>query len=613
MKSLVMLRYRQKSVQEADPDTRKPFGVPIYELLTSLKRKAEDSDLSNDVSKHSGASNTVKSSKPSKKRRKISPMLAQKYSPNEFFDLIGNDDSNRRILKWMSTWERAIANYGKKGNKTPALEDVDEYGRPLHKILLISGPPGVGKTTAAHVIAKQKGFVPLEVNASDERGSKVIREKVGIALGSHQVISTKPVCIIADEVDGAEQGFVKSLMYLVNKKKPKKGDTILMRPIIAVCNNLYSSTLHSLRPHCEIVRFERHAPALLLRRLSRICELENISKSTKELTELATINQFDMRACLNSLQFDSGEDTGFIVSDPVLLARSQLNGKTPLTFSQIESCGDHDKMLDTLFDQYIYSDFVDDRVQKPSKISDFYELTDSRFANDDHKSVLVHAFGSLFRRPGANGLSTSISSHFNTTSQQKSTKNLTNAQRYEYKRLSESVLSQVLNGSEPIIRATISKKVALLEFAPFLTKLVCPLNEAKRIESVARALKSVGLKFQLISEEANFNYILNPPIEQVVVYNDKANVRIGQSLTRGAISQAMEQLGLTNSANNTLVKDTSAASTDSNPNTKQPQDNINIPSKRTAIPATGKVWVQFSEGFSNAVRKPITWNDLFDS
>ena len=50
------------------------------------------------------------------------------------------------------------------------------------KAVLISGPRGIGKSSAATIIAKQLGFEVTEVNASDTRGksNNDIRDGVGV-------------------------------------------------------------------------------------------------------------------------------------------------------------------------------------------------------------------------------------------------------------------------------------------------------------------------------------------------------------------------------------------------------------------------------------------------
>lgn len=57
----------------------------------------------------------------------------------------------------------------KAGFKKPG-----KSGMNIFRAVLISGPPGIGKTTSAHLCAKLEGFTPIELNASDARSKKLV-------------------------------------------------------------------------------------------------------------------------------------------------------------------------------------------------------------------------------------------------------------------------------------------------------------------------------------------------------------------------------------------------------------------------------------------------------
>lgn len=568
------LQFRVRSKRPAETVESKPFGIPIYELLANEK---------NNVNKQKPRNHGPP---PHKIRRTTKTLLAQEYKPTEFFELLGNDDANRRILKWLTQWDKAI-----KGTFVPS-DDLDELGRPLQKILLLSGPPGVGKTTAAHICAAQKGFEVFEVNASDDRGGNAVKEKIQTALGSHLVNTQKPVCIIADEVDGAtEHGFIRSLINLIKPKSQKRQREPLMRPIIAICNELYAPALRPLRPVSMVVKFERHAPALLIHRLEKICRMENYKYTTRELNNLVEKHQCDLRACLNDLQFSSKNSnklesapstnespfSDVNSTDAYFLARTQFTAPKPVSLAKLDTCTDQEKLVDQLFASYLDVDFVDDMLKKPNEFSDFLVLADNY--NSDLKPVVASAFGYYFRPPSATGAQLNF--------KQQNTVNP--SQRYETFKQTKQIVQQVLKHAEcPQIRSSFSRSNAVLEFMPFLARVALPLPE--RAVSAAKILKSAGIKYKHTNEAL----ILEPQIELAAVYDEQQQerVRTGQFLVRAQGLEVFKQ----SRAVQAPIK------------SAEPKQII---SKQKDATADSKVWVQFSEGFSNAVRKPISWSELF--
>ncbi|KAF8671864.1 P-loop containing nucleoside triphosphate hydrolase protein [Rhizoctonia solani] len=247
-------------------------------------------------------------------------MWVDRYRPKCFTDLLGDERVHRETMAWLKEWDQCVFGRRKRrplkqeANEGPQYQD--EHGRPREKILLLSGPPGLGKTTLAHIVGKQAGYGVAEINASDARTGSIVDDRIRPILESGTAMgSNKPVLMVIDEVDGATgdsaSGFINKLIQLtLDKPKAKKarGDKggkesrLLLRPIICICNDLYAPSLARLRPIARVIRFRKAQPVLLTNRLRDICTEESLRADTRALTALVTVTQGDMRACINTLQ-----------------------------------------------------------------------------------------------------------------------------------------------------------------------------------------------------------------------------------------------------------------------------------------------------------------------
>jgi replication factor C subunit 1 len=163
-----------------------------------------------------------------------SRLWTTKYAPTALNQICGNQTTVQKI----QTWLRAFPKNVKTGFKLAGKD-----GSGVFRAIILHGPPGIGKTTAAHLVAKLEGYDIVERNASDTRSKKLMEEGMKGVLSTNSLLgyfagdgkkveaSKKKLVLIMDEVDGmsaGDRGGVGALAAVCKKTEV---------PMILICND----------------------------------------------------------------------------------------------------------------------------------------------------------------------------------------------------------------------------------------------------------------------------------------------------------------------------------------------------------------------------------------
>ena len=206
------------------------------------------------------------------KKNKESVIWTEKYRPKHFSEVIGHPAIVKRAKAF-----------------------VEAQNMPH---LLFSGPAGSGKTTLALVIAKKffgsawkENF--LELNASDERGIDVVRQKVKSFARTKSFTSPFKI-IFLDESDALTKEAQQAL------RRTMEMFTETCRFILSC--NVSSKIIDPIQSRCSVFRFKLFDKKDIAKNIERIAKGEKFKINSKATEILHNISKGDMRRVINILQ-----------------------------------------------------------------------------------------------------------------------------------------------------------------------------------------------------------------------------------------------------------------------------------------------------------------------
>ncbi|XP_043558771.1 replication factor C subunit 4 isoform X3 [Chiloscyllium plagiosum] len=256
--------------------------------------------------------------------------------------------------------------------------------------LLFYGPPGTGKTSTILAAAREL-FGPdlyrkriLELNASDERGIQVVREKVKTfaqltVAGSRSDGKPAPPfkIVILDEADSMTNAAQAALRRTMERESKTTRFCL-------ICNYI-SRIIEPLTSRCSKFRFKPLTDDIQLKRLLAICAKENIQCSDETLALLINVSEGDLRKAITYLQCATRLTAGKGITEQVII---EIAGVVPseIIDSLLAAC--HSSSFEKL--ETVVKNMINEGYAATQLINQLHDvIIDKEDLNDQQKSAIT--------------------------------------------------------------------------------------------------------------------------------------------------------------------------------------------------------------------------------